>query len=253
MIKNKIVLIVFAGIFLMSPFSLLKAAGSEEIFSSANKYYLNKQYAEAEKLYLLILKKDAENVNALYNLGNTYYHLQKYPEAILYYERAKKWNPDDKAINQNILLTNNKLFSKIEFSKEFFVTKWVKGTVLGKSSAFWSVWMLVSLWLGVLLVCSYYFTINKSALKAGVLVLGSTLLLAFFTRLAYTKEQTKDFAIVMQKNAYIKKAPVESMNAADSIPMGIKVEIVDSDKNWYKVRQPGGKEGWIDNRSVELI
>lgn len=252
MCVNKIVCLTWMSILLLFP-AALKAADAKSLFSSANKYYQNKQYEEAEKMYLLILQQDKKNVHVLYNLGNTYYHLKRYPEAVLYYERARKWMPDDKSVNQNIQLTNNKLFSKMEFSKEFFVTKWVKGSVYEKSASTWSVWMLIMLWAGVLLVCLYFYTTQRRYLQSGIFALCMTLLLAFFTRLAYNREQQKEFAIVMQENAFMKKAPVESMNAADSIPPGIKVQIVDTDKNWFKIRQSNGKEGWIDSRSVELI
>lgn len=249
---NRIIWLVCLSIPFLST-ALLKAEDAKSLFSAANKYYRNKQYDEAEKMYLLVLKQDKKNVHALYNLGNTYYHLKQYPDAVLYYERAKKWLPDDKAINQNIQLTNNKLFSKIEFSKEFFVTKWVKGSVYEKSASSWSIWMLICLWTGVLLLCLYFYSTNTRYLRMGIFILGISILLAFYTRLAYNREQKKEFAVVMKQNAFIKKAPVESMNEADSIRPGIKVQIIDTDKNWFKIKQPNGKEGWIDNKSIELI
>lgn len=59
------------------------------------------QYDEAEKMYLLLLKKDKLNANAFYNLGNTYFHLKQYANAVLYYEKAKKIQPDNKQIQHN--------------------------------------------------------------------------------------------------------------------------------------------------------
>ena len=91
------------------------AQDSKSLFQSANEYYKTKQYEEAEKMYLLLLKKDKLNANAFYNLGNTYFHLKQYANAVLYYEKAKKIQPDNKQIQHNIELTNNKLFSKIEY------------------------------------------------------------------------------------------------------------------------------------------
>ena len=91
-----------------------KAQDSKSIFQTANTYYQNKQYDEAAKMYLLLIKKDKKNANAYYNLGNTYFHLKQYTNAVLYYEKAKKLEPENKYINHNIQLTNNKLFSKIE-------------------------------------------------------------------------------------------------------------------------------------------
>lgn len=229
------------------------AQNVKQDFQSANKYYLSKQYEEAEKMYLLVLQKDKKNINAYYNLGNTYFHLKKYPEALLYYEKAKKLNPEDKAIQQNIFITSNKLLSKIEFSNEFIVTKWVKSTVTAKSSTSWAIRLLVVLWLAVIGILIYFFTTKRVFFRIGIFFLLITLVFSWLTYNAHRMEQKKNFAIIMKENAYYKKAPVASMNAADAIPAGLKVEILDSDKNWYKIRQPNGKTGWIEKNWLELI
>ena len=57
----------------------------------------------------------------------------------------------------------------------------------------------------------------------------------------------------MQTNAFLKSAPVESMNAATAIQSGLKVEVIDTDKNWLKVKLPNDKTGWIEKNNLELI
>lgn len=57
----------------------------------------------------------------------------------------------------------------------------------------------------------------------------------------------------MQQNAYMKTAPVESMNAATAVQAGLKIEIIDSDKNWKKIKLPNGKMGWIEISQIEFI
>ena len=229
------------------------AQDSKSLFQTANAYYKNKQYEEAEKIYALLIKKDKKNANAFYNLGNTYFHLQQYAEAVLYYEKAKKLKPDDKIIQHNIDLTNNKLFSKIEFSKEFFVTKQIKETVKSKSSESWSIYMFAALWSGVLLMCIHYFTTNKIVFRAGFIIGLFSLLFSYFTYTAYRNEHQHNFAIIMQQNAFMKSAPVESMNAATAIQKGLKVEITDSDKSWRKIKLPNGKTGWIETSQIAFI
>ncbi len=229
------------------------AQDSKSLFQTANSYYQNKQYDEAEKMYLLLLKKDKNNANAHFNLGNTYFHLQQYAEAVLNFEKAKKLQPDNKTIQHNIDLTNNKLFSKIEFSKEFFVTKQIKNSVQAKSSKSWSTYMLFALWFGIILMCIYFFTTNKFAFRIGLVASLCSLLFAYFTYTAFKNEHQQNFAIVMQQNAYIKSAPVESMNAATAVQTGIKVEVIDNDKNWRKVKLPNGKMGWIELTQIDLI
>ncbi len=252
--KNRfdILFFILLGSWFLFPDSI-KAQDSKSIFQTANTYYQNKQYQEAEKMYSLLIKKDKNNANAYYNLGNTYYHLKQFPNAIYNYEKARKLDPDNKYTNHNIELTNNKLFSKIEFSKEFFVAKEIKSVVHTKSSKSWSILMLAMLWIGTFLLFIHFLVPHKLLYRIGILSSMCAIVLAFITFFANKNEQEQNFAIIIQKNAFMKSAPVESMNAATIIQTGLKVEIIDSDKNWRKIKLPNDKTGWIEISQIELI
>ena len=230
-----------------------KAQEASSLFQTANTYYKNRQYDEAEKLYLLVLKKDSKNVNALYNLGNTYFHLKQFPYAVWYYERALKLNPDSKYIKHNIEETNNKLFNKIEFSKEFFVTKQLKGLVHATSSNGWGTYLLIALWLGSISMVIYFVTKHNLFYKIGITALLVAVLFGWFTYSTFAKEHQQDYAIILTTTAYLKNAPVETMNAADTIQTGVKVQIIDADKNWRKIKLPNDKTGWIEKSNLGLI
>ena len=88
--KNTIKNLLLITLYLL--LGVANAQDSKSLFQTANTYYQNKQYEEAEKMYLLVLKKDKKNATAYYNLGNTYYHLKQYSNAILNYEKAKKYS-----------------------------------------------------------------------------------------------------------------------------------------------------------------
>ncbi len=229
------------------------AQDTKAMFQTANSYYQNKQYDEAKKLYLLILKKDKNNANVYYNLGNTYFHLQQYSNAVLFYERAKKLHPDSKQIQHNIDLTNNKFFSKMEFSKEFFVTKKIKGLAHTKSSNTWSIYFLVTLWLAVILLAFHFLKSNPFAFKSGVVLFVMALLFSYFTYITYQSEHRKDFAIVMSENTYLQKSPVASTDTTSAVKAGTKIKIIDTDKNWCKIQLPNDKTGWIPATDIELI
>lgn len=229
------------------------AQDTKAMFQTANSYYQNKQYDEAEKLYLMILKKDKNNANAYYNLGNTYFHLQQYSNAVLYYERAKKLHPDSKQIQHNIDLTNNKLFSKMEFSKEFFVTKKIKGLAHTQSSNTWSIYFLTTLWLAVVLLSFHFLKSKPLAFKSGALLLVLALLFSYFTYITYQSEHRNDFAIVMTANTYLQKSPVASSDTTNAVKAGTKIKIIDTDKNWCKIQLPNDKTGWIAAANIELI
>jgi Ca-activated chloride channel family protein len=54
----------------------------------ANQAYLDKDFAQAKKLYEQVLKTDPKNPNAQYNLGNMAYRNKQYGEAAAHYKAA---------------------------------------------------------------------------------------------------------------------------------------------------------------------
>jgi uncharacterized protein YgiM (DUF1202 family) len=81
----------------------------------------------------------------------------------------------------------------------------------------------------------------------------SAIVFAWFTYKSYQHENISNFAIITETNAFYKSKPVESMNAATAILAGTKVEILDTDKNWRKIKLPNDKTGWIENNFLREI
>ncbi len=251
MMKTNIKIVLLIAVALLQV--MVKAKDVQSIFETANTLYKNKQFELAEVRYLEVLKVDAKNAKANYNLGNTYFHLNQLPKAILYYEKAKKYASSDKNIEHNLKLANNKLFTKMEFSKEFFVTKWIKNLVYHKTSHNWSILFFIFLWLSIVLIVINFFKKNKLVFKSGWLLLLVACILGWFTYKSYQFENTHGYAIVIEEHAYYKSKPVETISAAVAIQAGTKVEIIDADKNWRKIKLPNDKIGWINRNSIQEI
>ena len=80
-------------------------------FNIGDAYYKMGKYEEALQAYQkAILTRDVTlQENAYYNLGNTYYQLQKYKEAVEAYKKALDLQPDDEAAKHNLELVRAKL------------------------------------------------------------------------------------------------------------------------------------------------
>lgn len=237
--------------FFLSTFAHAQDATS--VFQTANTLYKNKQYELAETRYLEVLKYDKNNVQALYNLGNTYFHLNQYAQSILFYEKAKKFAPADKNIEHNLKLVNNKVFAKMEFSKDFFVIKWFRNLANNNTSGGWSTFFLLFLWIGILSISINFFRKNNLLFRIGIIASLISILFGWLTYSSYKDETSHQFAIITQANAFYKTAPVETMNAATAILSGTKVEILDTDKNWIKIKLPNDKTGWIEKSFTQEI
>jgi len=80
--------------------------------SLGERSFHNGEYENARDLYLEEIKKDNFNVESLFMLGNTYFRLEDYPKARLFYFRALTLAPRDPDIIYNYNLTQKKLILK---------------------------------------------------------------------------------------------------------------------------------------------
>ena len=72
------------------------------LLEKGNKAYNDKFYQEAINNYLNVIKNGLESPSLYYNLGNAYFKKEEYAAAILYFEKAKKLNPNDEDILYNL-------------------------------------------------------------------------------------------------------------------------------------------------------
>ena len=78
----------------------------QELFNSANDLYRQEKIEQAIKIYQKIESKGMVSSELFYNLGNSYYKLNKVGPSIFYYEKALELNP----LNQDV--KNNLVFAK---------------------------------------------------------------------------------------------------------------------------------------------
>ncbi len=78
-------------------------------YENAFKEYNDGNFAESAKLYEKLLTQQPNNPNILYNLANTYYQENKSTKALILYEYARRLNPRDSDIIENINYIRRKL------------------------------------------------------------------------------------------------------------------------------------------------
>jgi len=92
-----------AGGFFLLANAPLHAAGSTAL-EQANQRFAAGDYAAAAAAYDQLLTTDGPRASVLYNLGNSYQHLEQYGPAILAYERARLLTPRDPDLLANLTL-----------------------------------------------------------------------------------------------------------------------------------------------------
>lgn len=250
----KYVLMLIA-LFLMTGMPL-KAENTTEIFEQANKLYQEGDFQQAAELYSSLIEEDYYSEELFYNLGSTYYRLNRHAEAILYYEKALKLNPNESNYLHNLAIVNSKINSDTEKNPEFFLNKWWGNLTSFASASGWSVLALFLFWTGIAGGLIWLFANKRRHKKLGfflgtILVFASILPFLMANGRANTLSSSKA-GIIMESGITLKAAP-ESDVVVEEMKAGTKVKLVDVIGEWEKVELPNGEIGWLHRDNIGKI
>jgi len=187
-----------------------------------------------------------------YDIGNTYYNLEAYPWAILYYHRAQRLMPRNDQVTYNLTTTIKQLQLPPDNPSSAFFRFLSLHTYL-------SIPEQLQLFGGVsiiaLLFASCYIWTNNKWFKKGV-VICSILIALLLLGFAYARYLTPLEAILVQSVELRRDAGLQYAKV-DMTPIhaGSKVEIIDITSNgaWLKIKISGESLGFIPQESIRLI
>jgi len=228
----------------------------EALFAKANSYYAKAQYREALDTYQKIIAGHEQSAAVYFNMGNASYKLEDIPSALLYYEKAHRLSPNDEDINANIRLANSKTRDKIEEVPEFFLNRWWRGVYLSFSANTFAVFSLLFVLAGSAFLIIYFFAHQRGIKKSSFFVAVACFILGIFTifllsrQLSYFKQQQ---GIVFSSPVYVKSAPAEQSRDLLLIHEGVKVTILEINRDWVRVKLANGNEGWMKAGDIKVI
>jgi tetratricopeptide (TPR) repeat protein len=252
---KKIILILTVILLLFN--SLLKAENINSKFASANELYKKGKYSEAISGYLDISNDGYKSAELYYNIGNSYFKMEKVPDAILFYERAKKLAPDDEDINFNLKIANLKIVDKINTVPKIFFMEWYENLHSTFSSSSWSTLSIIFIWLTFIFLSGYFLIWNIGMRKISFFSASASLIIAiaciFFAFEQSGIELSKNSAIVLSPSVYIKSSPDKTSTDLFILHEGTKVTILDQVGDWKKIKIADGNVGWLPIKTIEII
>jgi len=230
---------------------------NEQLFNDATTFYNQGEYTKAANNYLKILENGEHSAELYFNLGNTYYKLNKIAPSIYYYEKALLLKPNDSDIKNNLAYAQNMTLDAIEPLPQTAISKLYKKFITYLS---FDQWAYVAVGFMMLFVCCYiafyYFTFSSQkriAFICSLIFLLSTVLAVIVAYLQFSNFQSEQPAIVFSEEVGIKSEPNDRSQAIFNLHAGTKVNVLEQLNDWKKIEISDGTTGWIPAEDIKIL
>ncbi|MBE0650546.1 MAG: tetratricopeptide repeat protein [Bacteroidales bacterium] len=247
-----IILLIFGSLALN-----LSASNLDSLMTKANNAYDHQQYDTALAIYNQIIKEGYVSPKLYYNLGDTYFRKKNIPEAILYFEKAKKLDPNNANIQYNLGIANSMIVDKIEPVPEFFVKRWWNYFYNLFNADTWTTLFILSFVILIFFVGVFILARERRNRKWSFFFGFIFLLISIATfglasqRTYYTKNHNE--AIIFTPAVTVKSSPSPSSVDLFVLHAGTKVQIRDHVDGWIKIKIQNGSIGWLPEASLQKI
>ncbi len=227
------------------------------MFDEATAAYNSGEYEKAIAFYTDILDDGEHSAAVYYNLGNSYYKLNKIAESIYFYEKALLLSPNDEEVKTNLSYAQNMTIDAIDTIPETGLSKLYK-SVTGKLTFDQWAYLAVALIIIFVLLYILFYYANSSTLKRWSFIGSILALFICIIAIVFAFIQRSDFkdlqpAIIFAEESSIKSEPNVSSQQVFVIHAGTKVNVLDQLDEWNKIKLADGKTGWIQKNELKLL
>lgn len=236
---------------------LTASAMPDSTLIKANESYIEGNFDKAAELYQTLVDSGYHNAELYYNLGNSYFKLNRVAYAILNLERAYLLKPYDEDIEFNLEYAKTFTVDRIEPLPVFFLVKWYRSARGILSSNGWA-WVSL-IWLAAVLglALTFWFSLNpytkRISFAFGIVVLTFFLFSTVFSSQEKHRVALRNEAIIFQPVVTVKSSPGDAGKEIFILHSGTKVQITKAVGQWVEIRIADGNKGWISSETIELI
>lgn len=276
MIMHTLKSLACASLVAVMSLGLSLSARSESVSTAmADTLYVQGQYGKAAEAYQAIAKVDGVSPQLLFNLANSYAQTGDLGNAILYYERAKRLDPTNREIRNNL----DYFSSKVEDSNRAELRGKKISVAPDHETFFQSVRRLicseapVNMWAWIAavafvvmigLVAVYLFCsevrLRKFGFFGAIAAFFISLVGVVFAFMSASYYESHDRGVLMAyKTELLIEPSSDAKPATNLLCQGTRFDIiaeetdVEGHPTWYKVRLNSDIEGWIRVSEVEII
>lgn len=224
-------------------------------YNQANRLYAAGDFQAAREQYLAVVATGVEDARLYYNLGNACFKTGELGEAILWYERARRLDPRDPDIRNNLRFANA---VKQDRDPEAGSLVWqaveraFAYPTLNELCVVFSALLVLLFSLGVVRLRR---TGPATAGWTALLALCATLLLAdtvLLTARVYYRSTVRE-AIVTAPEGTARSGPGRDQTAVFVVHEGTKLRLERQQSEWLLSRLANGLGGWLHQDVLEEI
>jgi tetratricopeptide (TPR) repeat protein len=218
-------------------------------FAKANQDYGKGHFQEAVNGYQNLVKTGQWSANLFYDLGNAWFRLGNFGEAILNYERALALDPHHPEAAANLLLVRDEARA-LELKRDRLERYIEAGT-----STQYSIVASIAFWLGLFGAARLFFLRRRSAALVSLIVL-STVVFAGAVFALYSLEtgsRGAALAIVTGKNIEARLATADNASSVLALPPGSEIKVLSRRGDWLYAALPNDLRGWIPANDAQPV
>jgi tetratricopeptide (TPR) repeat protein len=239
------------------PDTLIPAGNPEELFSEAGALYSNGAYEDALDLYRRIVSSGYEAADLYYDMGNAAFRSNNIGEAVLYYEKALKLDPNHEDAAHNLKFISRYVVDTFDEVPEFFLRTWVRSAIRALPEQAWSIIALSVFVLTLAALLLYLFSKRIGLKKTGFYsALMGFILLIFTLSAAISRHRAivqPESGIIISPSVIVRSTPSETGTELFILHEGTKVIVNEDVTGWQNIRIIDGREGWIRTDDFEFI
>jgi len=227
---------------------------SDEVLSefvAAGMAYKEGRYDTAIERYNAILKEDQVSGPLYYNLGNSYFKKKNVGQAVLNYERAKKFIPRDSDLNFNEHYVRSKIDQQTDVTQSFLDRAIASHIQFYTIDEMVIILYCIGLMIGILHLISLYVQWPQTV-TSGIIAALIFSMFIYSTGLIAKVQAERELAVIMTDSNTLFEPRTDS-TVHFKLSEGMKARILKLQGNWIKIERLDGKVGWIDQEVLEKI
>lgn len=191
-----------------------------------------------------------------FNEGNKAYSEGQFGDAVYQYERALLLEPNANDIKVNLQLAVENLETDIIELEPFFLSEWWQGLTNMFLPGSWKLLSVLFL-IGLLFIVFLYLIKSKLTKDIAYSLSG---LLSFMFLVSVLAGQSRSnniydngYGIVSRDATALYEGPDLVSVEVKSVVSGVKVKVLDSNNDWYKVSAMDSEQGWILKENIRML